>query len=207
MLKLYAHPNHTSPNSLKLRVALTEVGAPFEYVPVDLTKGEQRRPEFLAINAHGKIPVLVDGDFVLPESDAILWYIAESFPAAKLLGSTPRDHARTLEWCDFNSTALYPAYFELWQHGKNLAPEKRIASLAESAQQRIKRSLDVLEGALGKREYLAGAFSIADIALAGVARMIFEDRLKDFFGLADYPHIQAWYRRVTARPAWQKAIA
>src|SRR5436309_12709798 len=129
MLKLYGHPNARSINVLKIRVALAEAGAAYEYVAVNLAAGEQRDPAFLAVNPHGKIPVLVDGDFVLPESDAILWYIAESFPAAKLLGSTPRDRARALEWCDFTSTAVYPAYFELWQHGKNLPAEKRIASI------------------------------------------------------------------------------
>lgn len=216
MLKLYGHPNYTSPNSLKLRVALAEAGAQYEYVPVDLAKGEQRRPEFLAINPHGKIPVLVetrgegrdstDADFVLPESDAILWYIAESFPAARLLGPTPRDRARALEWCDFTATALYPAYWDLYQHGKALTPEKRVASLAESAQQRLTRALEVLGHSLAAREHLAGAYSIADIAGAAVVRMIFEDRLKEFFSFAQHGGVQTWYRRVTARPAWQKAL-
>src|SRR5256884_6471464 len=109
MLKLYGPTNRISINTLKIRVALAEAGAPYEYVPVDLGTGQQRDPAFLALNPHGKVPVLVDGTFALPESDAILWYVAESFPAAKLLGPTPRDRARALEWCDFAATTLYAA--------------------------------------------------------------------------------------------------
>src|SRR3954464_10113899 len=116
MIKLYGHLNRRSPNTLKLRVALAEAGAEYEYVSVDLGKREQPRPEFLALNPHGKVPVLVDDDFVLPESDAILWYIAERFPEASLLGAGARERARALEWCLFAGTALYPAYYDVYFH-------------------------------------------------------------------------------------------
>ena len=86
-LKLYGHVNRLSPNTLKLRVALAEVDAVYEYLPVDLAKGEQLAAEFLAINPHGKVPVLVEDDFVLPESDAILFYIAERYPEPRLLAT------------------------------------------------------------------------------------------------------------------------
>src|SRR5689334_5356131 len=103
MIKLYGHVNRLSINTLKLRVALAEAGASYDYQAVDLTAREQHAPAFLAVNPHAKIPVLVEDDFVLPESDAILWYIAERFPEARLLGPTPRDRARALQWCDFAS--------------------------------------------------------------------------------------------------------
>src|SRR6476646_10854199 len=84
-MKLYGSSNNKSFNTLKLRFALAEIGAAYEFVPVDLGKGQSRTPEFLRINPHGKVPVLVDGDFALPESGAILWYLGETFPDAKLL--------------------------------------------------------------------------------------------------------------------------
>jgi len=84
-MRLYGSSNGKSFNSLKLRVALAEIGAKYEYIPVDLERGEQKRPEFLRLNPHGKVPVLADGDFVLPESDAILWYLGEKYPEATLL--------------------------------------------------------------------------------------------------------------------------
>ena len=74
-MKLYGSSQKKSFNTLKLRVALAEAGADCEFVPIDLDKKEQTDPDFVRLNPHGKVPVLVDGDFVLPESDAILWYI------------------------------------------------------------------------------------------------------------------------------------
>jgi glutathione S-transferase len=205
MLALHGHANRLSINTLKIRVALAEANAPYQYVTVDLAKGEQRRPEFLALNPHGKVPVLVDGDFVLPESDAILWYVAEAFPAARLLGPTPRDRARALEWCDFAATTLYPAYYEIYAHTLSNSPEKRIPAVAEAARQRLARGLAVLEQVLGRREFLAGAFSIADIANAVVLRGM-RERLPELYDAAAAPHTEAWYQRVTARPAWKTAL-
>ena len=91
-MKLYGHVNNKSSSTLKIRAALAEAGVPFDLVPVDLDKGEQKTPAFLTINPHGKIPVLVDGDFALPESNAILWYLADAYPAAKLWGAVHASH-------------------------------------------------------------------------------------------------------------------
>ncbi len=94
MITLHAHVNHKSPNTLKLRAALAEAGARYEYRAVDLDAGEQRRPPFLALNPHGKIPVLVEGDFMLAESDAILWYIGERFPRGESAAAARRARSR-----------------------------------------------------------------------------------------------------------------
>ena len=203
MIKLYGHLNRLSPNTLKLRVALGEAGAEYEYVPVDLGKRDQHRPEFLALNPHGKVPVLIDDDFVLPESDAILWYIAERFPAANLLGDNPRTRARALEWCDFASTALYPAYYDVYFHTQGGAPERRIPGVADSGQQRFDRALAVLDQVLAGGASFTGAFSIADIAVAAVLRAA-RDRVR--YEAAAHPAVEAWYAGVTARPAWQTAL-
>lgn len=205
MLKLYGPTNRISINTLKIRVALAEAGAPYEYIPVDLTKGQQRDPAYLAINPHGKVPALVDGDFSLAESDAILWYVAESFPAAQLLGPTVRDRAMTLQWCDFAATATYAAYYDLYAHLVSLAPEKRIASVAEDARQRLTRGLKVLETVLSQRQWLAGSYSIADIANAVVLRGL-RERLPDAYHAAGSAGTESWFQRVTAREAWQSAL-
>jgi glutathione S-transferase len=205
MLKLYGPTNKIAINTLKIRVALAEAGAPYQYLPVDLAKGEQRDPAFLALNPHGKVPVLVDGDFALPESDAILWYVAESFPAAQLLGPTPRDRARALEWCDLASTTLYSAYFDLHAHALSLAPEKRIQSVAESARQRLARGLKVLEAALSERPWLTGSYSIADIANAVVLRGL-KERIPDAYHAVGSAGTESWFARVTGRAAWKSAL-
>src|SRR3982750_1903169 len=85
MIKLYGSSNNKSFNTLKLRFALAEIGGADEFVPVGPPKGESRTPDFLGLNPHGKVPVLVDGDFALPESGAILWYLGEKDADAKLL--------------------------------------------------------------------------------------------------------------------------
>src|SRR5262245_17248747 len=130
-MKLYGNVNNKSFNTLKIRFALAEIGAPYEFAPVDLAKGESRKPEFLRINAHGKVPVLVDGDFALPESDAILWYLGEKYPDAKLLprldgaGDALQARAQILRFLDIASTSIYPAYSEWWTASNSDDPAKR----------------------------------------------------------------------------------
>jgi len=213
-MKLYGSTNLRSFNTLKLRAALAETGAPHEFVAVDLQKGEQKRPEFVAINPHGKIPVLVDEGFTLPESDAILWYVGEKYPEAKLLpradGSLAATQARAqvLRWCDFASTALYPACAEFYTYGIGDA-DKRIPWIAEAALQKIARATAVMETTLASQPsaqpYLAGAFSLADLSNAAII-VTLKLRLPSD-PLADRPHTTAWFQRVTTRPAWAKVVA
>ena len=206
-LKLYGPANRLSPNTLKLRVALAELDAVYEYHPVDLAKGEQHAPEFLAINPHGKVPVLVEDDFILPESDAILFYVAERFaehhPEPRLLATGARERARTLQWCDFASTTLYPAYYDVYLHTQAAAPERRLAAVAEGGQQRFDRAMVVLDRALADRPYLVDTFSIADIAGAAVMRTA---RERVPYAADAHPAIEAWYARITGRPAWKTAL-
>src|SRR4029079_13576793 len=113
----------------KICVAFGELRISYEYIPVDLDKNEQKTREFLALNPHGKIPVLVDGDFVLPESNAILWYLAETHPDSNLVpwnDANPRtrqDRARIAQFIDFAQTTLYGAYADWWNHA--LGDEKK----------------------------------------------------------------------------------
>jgi GST-like protein len=202
-LKLYGHVDRLAPNSLKLRVALAEADAVYEYVPVDLEQDQQRQPAFLALNPHGKIPVLVEDDFVLPESDAILFYIAERFPEADLIGTAPRDRARALRWCGFFATGVYPAYRDVQVNTQGAVAEQRVPALADSGRRRLQRALAVLDQVLTAEPYLAGAFGVADIAAAAVLRAAIERVSLD---LAAHPSVQAWYDRVTERPAWRTAV-
>jgi glutathione S-transferase len=206
MFTLYGHVNRKSINVLKIRVALAEAGAAYHYVPVDLAAGQQRDSAFLALNPHGKVPVLVDGDFVLPESDAILWYVAESFPEAGLLGPTARDRARALEWCDFAATSTYADYYQLYAHTLSNPFDRRVPSVADNSRQRLVRALKVLEQVLGERRWLAGTYSIADIANGVVIRGI-RERLPDIYAALPAPHTDGWLQRLLDRPAWRSALA
>jgi glutathione S-transferase len=211
VVKLYGSTNRHSFNTLKIRAALAEVGASYEFVPVDLDKGEHKTPAFLAINPHGKVPTLTDGDFALPESNAILWYIAESHPASGLVprnDGTPASlqaRARVAQWLDFAQTTLYAAYADWWTHA--LGDEaKRVPAVAEAALGKIHRGLAVMETVLADRAHIATpAFSLADLSNAS---MIFAlaRRLPDE-PLARYDRVRAWYERVSARPSFAGAIA
>src|SRR5262245_50218733 len=92
--------------SIRARWTLQELGVDFESVTVDLTRGEHRRPEFLGINPAGKVPVLVDGDFVLTESVAIVLYLADKYPESGLLPSDPERRAEVNRWLLFAATEL-----------------------------------------------------------------------------------------------------
>jgi glutathione S-transferase len=203
-LKLYGHVNRLSPGTLKLRVALAEADAVYEYHPVDLARGEQLAPEFLALNPHGKIPVLVEDDFVLPESDAILFYLAERYPEAKLIGTTPRERARALQWCAFAATTLYPAYYDVYFHTAGGPPERRLPQVADGGRKRFDRALGVLDGALEDGSFLGDGFSFADLACAAVMRAA---RERVPYRGDDHPAVEAWYARITSRPSWKACMA
>jgi glutathione S-transferase len=195
-VKLYGSTNPKSFNTLKIRAALAEAGASYEFVPVDIDKGENKTAAFLAINPHGKIPVLTDGDFALPESNAILWYVAETHPASGLVprnDGTPtslRARARVAQWIDFAQTTLYAAYADWWNHALGDAP-KRVPAAAAAALAKIHRGLGVMETVLVARPYIATPdFSLADLSNASMVFAL-ERRLPDH-PLATHDRVRAW---------------
>jgi glutathione S-transferase len=209
-VKLYGSTNKKSFNTLKIRAALAEAGVAYEFVPVDLDKGENKTAEFLAINPHGKVPVLTDGDFALPESNAILWYIAELNPASSLVPrnagvAAVRARARIAQWMDFAQTTLYAAYADWWNHALGDAKE-RMPTAAEKALAKIHRGLGVMDGVLASRPYIATPdFSVADLSNASMVFALGR-RLPDD-PLARYERVRAWYGRIAARPSFAGAIA
>jgi glutathione S-transferase len=210
MMKLYGYSNNKSFNTFKLRFALAEIGADYEFLPVDLAKGESRTADFLRINPHGKVPVLVDGDFALPESNAILWYLGETFPDAKLLppldgAASARTRAQIHRFCDIAATAIYPAYSDWWNATRSDDPSKRSPAAADAALAKITRALGVLEKTLGSSDYLVGTFSLADIANASIIFSL--ERRLETDPLAGLDRTRAWYERITARPAWRIVAA
>ena len=210
-MKLYGSTNKRSFNTLKIRAALAEARASYEFVPVDLDKGENKTSEFLAINPHGKIPVLTDGEFTLPESNAILWYVADTYPASGLVpvadGSRAaiRARARIAQWVDFAQTTLYAAYAEWWNTALGDAKERN-PTAAEKALGRIHRGLGVMETVLATRPYIATPdFSMADFSNASMVFAL-KRRLSDE-PLAKYERVRAWYDRLAARPSFASSIA
>jgi glutathione S-transferase len=198
MLKL--HGFQMSPNTRRALFGLEEHGEAYELVPVDLMSGEQKSPAYLALNPTGRVPTLVDGDLVLWESNAILEYLAARRPEKKLGPQSPSEVGEVARWMFMNAAHLSPNVARIFAHTIRLPEDQRIPRLVDEARGEVDRSLKAVAGRLEGREYLVDRFSIADIAVAptlGAAPMLGID-------LARYPAVDAWMKRVTARPAWQK---
>lgn len=155
--------------SLRVAWALEEAGADYDYVKIDLFRGEGRKPDYLARNPGGKVPLLEDGDIRLCESGAILIHLAERFPAAGLLPGTddPAARAACLQWCCFALTELEQPLWAIAKHRFALPPDKRIAQMEDTARWEFARAAKVLGTHLEARAFCVGdRFSIADILLA-----------------------------------------
>jgi len=193
MIDLYTAP---TPNGWKVSIMLEELELPYEVKPIRLDKLEQKEPWFLEINPNGRIPAIVDrgaDDFAVFESGAILLYLAEK--TGKLLPQDPRERSRVIQWLMFQMGGVGPM-----QGQANVffryAPEK-IPFAIERYQKETHRLYTVLDHALEDNEYLAGDYSIADIATWPWVR------IHDWAGVEvdDLPNLQRWIERVGERPA------
>jgi glutathione S-transferase len=198
MLKLHGFP--MSPNTRRALFALEEHGVAYELVTVDLMSGEQKSAAYLALNPTGRVPTLVDGDFVLWESNAILEYLAAQHPEKGLGPRSARETGEMARWMYMSAAHLSPSVARIFAHTIRLPEAQRIPRLVEEGRVEVDRCLKAMEGQLSGHEYLAGRFSMVEIALAptlGAAPMLGID-------LARFPSVAAWMKRIAARPAWQK---
>jgi glutathione S-transferase len=196
MIKLYTFPPST--NSRKVRIALLEKGLEFERINIDLTKREQKTPEYLKINPFGQIPALDDEGFVLYDSTIINEYLEDEYPYPPLMpkDSEARARARLME--DFRDTCFNPYFGHIIQEMRK--PEgERDSQRIDNAKAEITKCFDRVERELEGREYLAGAYSLADIAF-----MPNLDPL-DRFAIpvdAKFKNTIAWIDRLKARPSF-----
>lgn len=193
-----------TPNGLKIKLFLEETGLPYRVIPVSLSKGEQFRPEFLAISPNNKIPAIVDreprdggGPLSLFESGAILLYLAEK--TGQLIPPDVRGRAEVLQWLFWQVGGLGPMAGQNG-HFNVYAPEK-VPYAIERYTRETNRLYGVLDQRLANREFVAGAYSIADIASYPwiVPYKSHGQRLEDF------PHLQRWFDAIAARPATVRA--
>lgn len=161
-MKLYGYRNG---RTLRALWALEEVGAKYEYVEVDLFRGEGREPEFLKINPGGKVPVLDDEGMIVTESAAICMHLAERFPESRLL-PPPGTAERTAcyKWISFIITELDAPLWTIAKHRFALPNERRVPAVIETAGWEFNNMVTILAGGLGGRPYLVSDFfSVADI--------------------------------------------
>jgi len=197
MLTVFAF---STPNSVKIPIALEELGLAYDLRPVNIRKGEQKAEGYLALNPNAKVPLLVDGDLILPESGAILVHLAEK--TGRLLPTDPAARARTFEWLFFQLSASGPAFGQsgYWQ---KLASERNEAAIARY-QGEADRLADLMDAHLAENQWFAGEeFTIADIAHFG---WIWR---REFAGVSfdRRPNLARWYAAMEARPAVQRGIA
>jgi glutathione S-transferase len=197
-----------SPNCRKVRSVAYELGIEFEHVPVNLVKGEQRAPDFLAKNPNGRVPVLEDGDFVLWESVAILRYFAgkQSAGAPKLVPSGIREQVDMDRWLAWQGSHLSPAMAKVgFERIVKKLPGQGVpdqARIDEGTAEFVKLSA-ILDASLAGREYVAGPLSLADFALAAHYSLAGMSGLD----LTPYARVSAWLSRVLARPSMRRALA
>jgi len=189
--------------SIRARWLLQELGVDFEAVSVDLRAGEHRRPEFLAINPAGKLPVLVDGDFVLTESVAIVLYLAAKHASKGLLPTDPRQRAEVDRWLLFTVTELEQPLWRIARHTALYPEERRLPAEVLLASEDFRAMADVLEKHMQQRQFVAGErVTVADFVLAYTLDWANEVKLLD-----GYPQLLAYMGRMYARPHAAPRIA
>jgi glutathione S-transferase len=201
-MKLYV--NTLSPNVRRVRLTAAVLELSLEEKTLDLGKGEQRSPEYLALNPNGAVPTLVDGDFVLTESRAIMQYLASKKPEA---GLVPRDEAAradVVRWQFWDAAHFSPQLgtmtFELIVKpmiGMGEPDARRI----EEALGNFRRFATVLDKRLDGKPYVVGAaLTVADLTLA--SSLMYAKQVD--LPLPEFPAIAAWFARITALDGWKK---
>lgn len=189
-----------TPNSIKVLIAIEEMGLPYTLKPVNVRKGEQKSEAFLTLNPNGKVPVLVENGLVLTESAAILVYLAEK--SGQLLPPDGVARARVFEQLFFHASGLSPAFGNAGFFKRSSPEPQQVAEARFTTE--AERILGLLDAKLATQAFVAGEeFTIADIAHFGwVWRIAFPGLTLD-----GRPHLCRWFDTVAARPAVQKAIA
>jgi glutathione S-transferase len=195
MMRVYG--TSASGNCHKVRMTLEALNLPYEWTEIDPGKGETRTALFLAMNPNGKVPVLeIEPGNCLPESDAILFYLAEGTP---LLPSERLARARVLQWMFFEQYSHEP-YIAVARFLRKFHPDPASQrELAESKKAGGYRALEVMEKHLERNPFFVGSrYSIADIALYGYTHVASEGG----FDLERFPSVRAWLSRVQGQPGY-----
>src|SRR5688572_24711811 len=202
MIELYTW---STPNGRKVSIMLEELGLPYHVHPINIGKNEQFAPGFIAINPNSKIPAIVDPEgpdgkpVSMMESGAILIYLGEK--TGKLIPAAPRERYVALQWLMFQMGGVGPMFGQV--HHFLRAAKEPVPYAIERYTNETRRLYGVLDARLKTERYLAGEYSIADIATyPWVARHEWHKT-----PLEDFPNVKRWFDEISARPAVQKGMA
>jgi len=197
MIKLYHSAQST--NSRKVRIALIEKGLEFERVAVDLGKKEQKSPEYLKIHPFGQVPALDDEGFVVYDSTIINEYLEDEYPYPPLMPKDSDGRARVRMMEDFRDSHLNIAFIKIFREVRGKPEGERDPKVIEAAKAEIAGCFERIDKELQGKEYLAGEFSLADIAFMANLELL------EKFGLqvdAKNKNTLAWIARLKARPSF-----
>ncbi|KVX25345.1 glutathione S-transferase [Burkholderia ubonensis] len=199
-MKLYGFAGTRSQRALW---GLKELDADFEFISVNLLEGEHKRPEFLRLNPAGKVPVLVDGDLVIPESAAIVLYLADKYPQKALLPFDLAARAQAYRWVMFAVTELEQPLWRITRHTMLYPPDKRLPADIALAREDFVNMAAILDRHLDGRAFIVGdTLTVADCVTAYLIDWANELKLIDAF-----PQLQAYLERLYARPNAPQRIA
>ncbi len=205
VIQLYSYP---TPNGVKISIALEEMGLPYEPHLVTLSDSDVKSPEFLSLNPNNKIPAIIDpngpnGPLGIFESGAILLYLAEK--SGKFLGSNAADKAQITQWLMFQMGGLGPMLGQMGFFYKFAGKDIEDPRPRERYRDEAIRLLAVVDKQLDGQDWIAGDFSIADMAIAPWINALEFYGTKDAVGYHDLKNVPAYVERFFARPAVEKA--
>jgi glutathione S-transferase len=200
---------YTAPNACSIanHLALAEAGLEFETRVIDLAAGDQRTPDYLAMNPKGRVPLLIDGDFTLTEVPAILRYASAKAPAARLWPTDPVEDARCAEWLGWISSTVHPAFAHMRRPYRYADGEDAQAEVSRKGRETCRILWGDIDSRLAGRDYAVGnAFSVADAYLM-VMWLWGRGPALSFDMAADFPNWTSHARRLGERPAFRRVFA
>jgi glutathione S-transferase len=200
---LVLHGRKNSSNVQKITWLLGELGLTYQRTDVGGPFGGNKTPEFLAMNPMGLVPCLVDGDFVLWESNTIARYICNAYGGQAFYPAMPQARALVEQWQDWTLSAAFSAITPAFLGLIRTPPEKRDVAAIEASQAKTMEMMALMEAQLGRTANIAGdAFTIADM---GLGILVYR-----YFILVpqapDHPNLRRWYKAVAERPAFKAAV-
>lgn len=197
-MQLYYFPGACS---LADHIVLEWIGVPYETVRMD--RDSIKSFEYVKRNPTGAVPLLVDGDFHLTQNAAILWYLADRYSAAHLLGEpTPQGRAEVMRWLSLLNSDLHPAFKPIFSPARFLADPSRADEVAEAGRTSVRKYLAILDARLDGRDWLVDQRSIADPYLFVMLRWA----VRMSIGLTAYPHLSRFLERMYQDPGVRKAV-
>lgn len=203
MLEIWGRAN--SVNVQKVLWLCDELGLPFQRVEAGGVHGVVDTPEFRAMNPNGRVPLLIDGNLLLWESNSIIRYLALAHGGDGFYPANPADRARMERWLDWSLSTLQPAERTMFWGLIRTPPDKRDAAAIEASRAATESCWRIVDSHLAGRDYLeAGNFTLADIVLGAYAHRWFA---MPEIVRPDFANLRAWYGRLLDRPAYHQVVA